>query len=205
MNRFGIEPSLTTYQQLVRAYAEPHRYYHTARHINACLNDLDGVYALADAPATVELALWFHDAIYQPRSSRNEQDSANWAVRFLQKAGVADTECARIHQLIMATQDHTDLADKDTALVIDIDLAILGQDAETFAEFETNIRKEYHWVPAADYCYCRSELLRTFLQRSQIYQTAYFQERYDAIAHTNLQAAITNLQNGILPEDSDNG
>lgn len=204
MHRLGGQSSLETYQQLVKAYAEPHRYYHTAAHINACLQQFDRVQGLAHAPAAVEIALWFHDAIYQTRSQNNEQESADWAVGCLHAAGVAEMDCAQVHHLIMATKEHGDVEDRDRALVVDIDLAILGQEAQTFAEFETNIRKEYHWVPAPEYCLRRSQILESFLQRSHVYQTDYFQERYDAIAKSNLQQAIYNLQQGILPEDGHN-
>ena len=204
MTSLGIEASLGTYQQLVRAYAELHRHYHTVHHISACLQHFDCVRELSQASAEVEIALWFHDAVYQPRSSHNEQDSADWAKRFLQEAGLTDTLCWRVHHLIMATKDHTDITTMDTALVVDIDLSILGQDTDTFANFETNIRREYHWVPVSEYCRRRSEILASFLQHPHVYQTSYFQERYEAAARTNLQNAISTLQNGILPEDSDN-
>lgn len=203
MDSFGVADSLDTYQELVQTYGEPHRHYHTAHHINACLQHFDLVRTEAHAPNEVEMALWFHDACYQPQSHRNEEDSADWARRFLQKGRVAEAQCQRVHDLIMATQHHRDIEDVDAALVVDIDLAILGEKAETFAAFEANIRREYHWVPVADYCYRRSQILTRFLQRPQVYQTPYFQVRYDAIARTNLQQALSNLKNGILPGDPD--
>lgn len=204
MRHFGENPSLETYQQLVRAHTEPHRYYHTADHIKACLGHFDDVQALVHSPAEVEIALWFHDAVYHTRSNQNEQESAGWAVRFLQQAGVARDRCHQVHHLIMATQDHAVKNDGDTALMVDIDLAILGQETNTFAAFEAHIRQEYAWVPVAEYCQRRSKILATFLQRPHVYQTGYFQERYDAIAQTNLQAALSRLQAGILPDSRDN-
>lgn len=204
MYQLGAKPSLDTYQQLVCAYSEPHRHYHTAAHIDACLNHFDKVKSLAQAPAVLEMALWFHDAVYQTQSNQNEQDSADWAVYFLQNSGVAADPCHQVHHLIMATAAHTTHADPDTALMIDIDLAILGQDTQTFANFETQIRQEYAWVPVADYCRRRSQILEAFVQRPPLYQTAYFQERYEAIARSNLQTAIQRLQAGILPNNEDN-
>lgn len=204
MHQLGTKPSLDTYQQLVRAYTEPHRYYHTAAHIDACLDHFDGVKASAQAPATLEMALWFHDAVYQTQSNQNEQDSADWAMHFLQQARVKADPCHQVHHLIMATAAHTPHDDPDTALMVDIDLAILGQDTQTFTNFETQIRQEYAWVPIAKYCRRRSQILETFAQRPHLYQTAYFQERYGAIARSNLQTAIQRLQAGILPNNGDN-
>lgn len=204
MHQLGAKPSLDTYQQLVRAYTEPHRHYHTAAHIDACLHHFDSVKSLAQAPATLEMALWFHDAVYQTQSTQNEQNSADWAVQFLQQAEVAADPCHQVHQLIMATAAHTIHNDEDTALMIDIDLAILGQDTQTFTNFETQIRQEYAWVTIAEYCRRRSQILETFAQRPHLYQTAYFQERYEALARSNLQTAIQRLQAGILPNNGDN-
>lgn len=205
IQNLGGSPSLDTYRQLVQAYAEPHRYYHTADHINACLDHFDGAHTLALAPLEVEIALWFHDAVYHSSSNQNEQDSAHWAARFLHDAGVAQNRCDRVHDLIMATQTHEVQDGPDAALLLDIDLAILGQEARVFSIFEANIRREYAWVPVVEYCQRRSEILETFLQRPHVYQTSYFQERYDAIARANLQTAISRLQAGILPNIEDNG
>lgn len=205
MDQLAGKLCLATYRQLVRAYAEPHRYYHTADHIEACLHHFDGVKTLAQSPVEVEIAIWFHDAVYQTQSHQNEQKSADWAARFLHQAGVAQDRCHRVHHLIMTTHKHEAQDDQDPALMIDIDLAILGQDAQTFADFEVNIRQEYTWVPAVQYCQRRSEILETFLQRPYVYQTAYFQERYEAVARANLQTAISRLQAGILPDIEDNG
>lgn len=204
MHRLGIGASLQTYQQLVRAYSESQRHYHTAHHISSCLQHFDAVQTLAQVPAEVEIALWFHDAVYQPRSNHNEQDSADWAMQFLQEEGQPHSQCLRVHHLIMATQDHTDITKGDAAVVVDIDLAILGQDPATFAEFERNIRKEYYWAPVSEYCRRRSQILASFLQHPPIYQTRYFQERYEATAIANLNTALSNLQTGILPEENDN-
>ncbi|ABW27490.1 HD domain-containing protein [Acaryochloris marina] len=204
MHDLAGQPSLDTYQQLVCAYSEPHRYYHTATHIDACLDHLDRVKVLAQAPAILEMALWFHDAVYQTQSNQNEQDSADWAVHFLQTAGVAVNVCHQVHHLIMATATHTTHDHPDTALMVDIDLAILGQNTQTFADFETQIRQEYAWVPITEYCQQRSQILETFAQRPHLYQTAYFQERYEAMARSNLQTAIRCLQAGILTNNGDN-
>ena len=64
------------FEDLVARYAEPHRKYHTLEHLDECLATFANVRALAGRPAEVEVALWFHDAIYDTRSNSNEKQSA---------------------------------------------------------------------------------------------------------------------------------
>ena len=52
------------FARLMAAYAEPQRHYHTQQHLAECLEHLAAAYSLASEPGEVELALWFHDAIY---------------------------------------------------------------------------------------------------------------------------------------------
>ena len=58
---------------LLARYSEPHRRYHTLQHLAECFAAFDEIADLAQHPADVELALWFHDAIYDTRRSDNEQ------------------------------------------------------------------------------------------------------------------------------------
>ena len=81
MASFGIDAHLDTFERLRGAYAEPHRYYHTFKHIAACLEELDAARGLAAVFHEVEIALWFHDAVYAPTSTDNERRSAEWAPR----------------------------------------------------------------------------------------------------------------------------
>ena len=81
MRQFGLTDNQTTYAELIRAYTEKHRHYHSDAHINAYLQYFDAVREVAEYPAEVELALWFHDAICKLLSSTNELDSADWCAK----------------------------------------------------------------------------------------------------------------------------
>ena len=70
------------------AYSEPHRHYHTTAHIDACLAELDLAGDLASDRGEVEVALWFHDAIYRSWRHDNEQRSADLAAETLRAAPV---------------------------------------------------------------------------------------------------------------------
>jgi predicted metal-dependent HD superfamily phosphohydrolase len=181
------------FSALVTAYSEPHRHYHTAGHIDDCLARLDEAAAIADSPAEVELALWFHDAVYKPASAKNEQKSAEWARKFLQSVGAAEDRCARVFRYVMATRHDADAPEGDATVVVDIDLSILGRAPEVYDQFEQNVRKEYKRVPWPLYRRKRIEILKSFLARRTIYHTDHFRRRYEEQARDNLRAAIESL------------
>ncbi|HEU5304530.1 MAG TPA: hypothetical protein VFU40_07795 [Gemmatimonadales bacterium] len=192
--RLGAEGSgHSIFAHLSAAYAEPGRAYHTAEHIRDCLAHLDAARHLAEHADEVEAALWFHDAVYVPGGSDNEDRSAGLAEAALLACGVLPEAASRIAQLILATRHLTVSSDPDTKLVCDIDLAILGQEPHQFDEFERRIRQEYDWVPEPVYRASRSEILAGFLRRRPIYQTEFFRERYESPARANLERAVARL------------
>ena len=77
--------------------------------------------------------------------------------------------------------------------MLDIDLAILGQEQDIFKEYEDNIRKEYIYVPKEIFNPKRSEILQSFLDRKSIYLTDYFKDKYEEIARDNLKKSIKDL------------
>ena len=178
---------------LLARWAEPQRHYHTFAHLEACLAGLDAHRVLAADPAAVEVALWFHDAIYDPRATDNEARSAALAVTVLRRAGVAETTVAKVERFILATRAHEADADPDTALLLDIDLAILGATPAGYQAYSDSIRREYTWVPEADYRRKRAAVLARFLQRPRLYLTAPFFARHEAPARANLAAEIAAL------------
>ncbi|HWA26393.1 MAG TPA: hypothetical protein VG734_12080 [Lacunisphaera sp.] len=184
------------HRRLVAAYGEPHRHYHNLQHLEECLAELAAADVAAESRATIGMALWFHDAVYDPRSATNEEDSARLADECLGGAGVAAARVGEISRLILATKTHRADGSADAALLLDIDLAILGQPEKRFWEYEAAIRREYAWVPAVTFAEKRAEILRGFLLRPALYQTAAFRDRYETTARANLKAAIERLIQG---------
>ncbi|HET6797685.1 MAG TPA: hypothetical protein VFH40_11035 [Gemmatimonadales bacterium] len=179
--------------QLVQAYAEAGRVYHTANHINDCLAQLDSNRVLAERPEEVETALWFHDAVYIPSAIDNEEQSAKLAQSALTASEIGLDAIHRIAAMILATR-HLTLPDtRDAQLVCDIDLSIFGRHPRTFQDYERRIRQEYAWVPEPVYRSTRSEILAGFLRRRTIYQTAEFRDRYENSARRNLRQLIAQL------------
>lgn len=175
------------FAQLMDAYAEPQRHYHTRQHLGECLSAFDGARALAGHPDEVELALWFHDAIYDVKGHQSEQRSADWARDALRDAGVSTDAAQRVHDLIMATRHTAVPSGRDEPLLVDIDLSILGAERARFDEYEQQIRKEYAYVPGFLFRRKRREILKGFLDRSAIYSTPHFHDMLEARARDNLR------------------
>jgi len=189
----NLAPPTGLCEQLLRAWDEPQRHYHTQQHLTECLTLFDALREHAEQPADIELALWFHDAIYDVQGHDNEARSAHWAVQALATGGVDAARCQRVHDLIIATC-HTALpASPDQALLVDIDLAILGAPAVRFAEYTRQISAEYAWVPPEMYAVKRRAVLQGFLDREQIYTTPAVAQRLEQRARTNLAKAISSL------------
>ncbi|MCB9740113.1 MAG: N-methyl-D-aspartate receptor NMDAR2C subunit [Deltaproteobacteria bacterium] len=176
--------------RVLAAYAEPQRAYHTGVHLEECLALFDEVRALAQRPAEVALALFYHDVVYAPRRQDNEARSAAQAATALRGAGADPATIARVEAWIMATRDHGETDDADAALVVDIDLAILAAPPARFAAYQEQIRQEYRWVPAWIYRRKRAEVLRHFLAKQPIYRTAALAARFEEPARANLRAAL---------------
>lgn len=183
-------------QAVLTAYAGPHRHYHTQQHLAECLTLWTEYRALASHPAVVGLALWFHDAVYDPRATNNEMQSAAWAERVLRDAGVPNVTCQAVKALILATRHQEPPADPETALVVDIDLAILGADPARYAEYERQIRAEYAWVPPEVFIAKRRAVLEQFWARAPLYHTAPLRARFEAPARRNLAQALAQLASG---------
>jgi len=184
---------LAIFRQLAAAYAEQARAYHTAEHIHDCLAQLDRSRSAAPHSDELETAIWFHDAVYLPGSSDNEERSADLARTTLAESGAPARLTDHVAELILATRHVAVPSDPDAALLCDIDLSILGRPPDAFAEFERRIRREYAWVPEPVYRSARSEILRGFLGRRSIYQTDDFRGRYEGQARHNLERLIAKL------------
>lgn len=193
MQNLGVSPQEATYQRLIRAYSETHRRYHTAQHINATLRHLDRVADQADDVLDIEIALWFHDAIYEPFSNTNELDSAVWASMFLSEAEVTQSRIDRVYNLIMATAHSAETVGNDPMLIVDIDLSILGAEPAVYDQFEKDVRYEYKRVPYFLYRQKRKEILASFLDRDRIYTHDTFYFDLEERARANLKAVINKL------------
>lgn len=182
----GLAPAHELRDTLMACYREPHRRYHTLQHLHECLAQLENALPIAQHPAEVEIALWFHDAIYALDRHDNEYQSALWAKNTLEAAQLAPKSVARIAALVMATQHFALPKTVDEGLLVDSDLSILGANPARFAEYEAQVREEYGYVPDAVFFSKRKVILQAFLDRPFIYTTDYFRKQFEVQARGNL-------------------
>ena len=181
---------------LITRYGEPQRHYHGLSHVSRCLEEFCEARGLAAHPFEVGLAIWFHDAIYDPARHDNEEESAGLARASL--GGLLGEESMwLVTSLIIATK-YTGLpAAADEELIIDLDLSILGRPRREFVEYEDGVRKEYSTVPEERFRKGRVQVLSRFLERPSIYYTDYFRARYEEPARENLRFSISKLRNNL--------
>jgi predicted metal-dependent HD superfamily phosphohydrolase len=181
-------------RQLIARYSEPSRRYHDVRHLAHVLAAVDELADEADDIQAVQLAAWFHDAVYDARAGDNEEQSARLAERELPLAGVPATRIAKVARLVRLTATHTVAADDhDGAVLCDADLSILSADADQYAAYTAAVREEYAHVPDADFMAGRAAILRQLLALPRLFATERGRDRWEARARRNVEREIGEL------------
>lgn len=181
---------------LVR-HREPHRHYHTATHVMWVCRHVDELvphHPVDDESALLAAAL-FHDAVYDPRSSTNEADSAALAVRRLGEIGWPPERCALVAHLVNATAAHQSSTVAE-AVLLDADLAILGGQVHEYLPYSVAVRAEYDYLDDAAWRTGRARVLRRFLDRPMIFRTRTMWQLREHQARANLTAELASLQRG---------
>ena len=186
-------PETAVRERLLANYRSADRAYHSMQHLAECFARFDEVESLVRESGEVQVALWFHDAVYDTHRDDNEAASAEWASAVVRAAGGREEIVGRIERLILATRHDVVPSDPDQTLLVDIDLAILGAPADRFDEYEAQIRREYRWVPDAEFRVGRSAILQRFLTRPFIYCSAPFRARFESAARANLARASARV------------
>ncbi len=182
----AIDESAIIHQQLMDSYNEPQRYYHTLDHIEHCLSLFDKISSKLQSPHALELAIWFHDVVYQPGATNNEQLSAD---QFMQttKNRFDDSLRNTVYQHIMATLHlHSEMTHADTKYMVDIDLSSFGLPWPEFIHDSENLRREMAHLSNADYCRKQSAFQQALMDRPRFFRSDYFYQNYESQARQNL-------------------
>ncbi|MFD5006368.1 hypothetical protein ACFWMV_26120 [Streptomyces mutabilis] len=197
----GSGPDPAPYaDNLLARWQEPQRRYHTLAHLAAVLDHVDVLEEHADDPDVVRLAAWFHDAVYLPDRSENEERSARLAERALPEAGVPAGKTAEVARLVRLTVTHSpDGDDRDGQVLCDADLAILASPPSAYAAYTAAVRQEYHFVPDDAFREGRAAILRQLLDLPRLFHTPHGRREWEATARYNLTGELEMLSPGGEP------
>jgi len=180
------------FAEILARHTEPHRRYHGLPHLAALFALLDA--HAPSAPLSSRLAVWYHDAIYDPRAADNEAQSATLAREHLRGLG-ADQACIdETVALIEATRDHwsgPSLGAGDYFL--DADIAILGAPPHLYDRYAADVRAEYAWAPDELYRAGRVRFLDGARARARIFRTDAFEHAFAAAARDNMRRERATL------------
>lgn len=173
--------------KLTELYTSKHRHYHNLIHIANMLT-------MAPQELTFEqqVAVWFHDAVYNPISDHNEEDSVELVTKLLDIDYIDQRgDINIITEIILSTKDHTPRC-PEANLVLDLDLAILGQPAPIYQQYVKNVAAEYApFIPTDIYRYGRQEFLKRFLEKDSFYYTDWGKRYLDEKARENLKSELS--------------
>ena len=170
----------------------------------------------SNSPA-ICLATLFHDAIYDPKSSTNEEDSDKLFKEFCSdiqspsddrsEGGLLAKVATLVSTMILATKKHEIIANETTPdteslqkIFLDIDMSVLGKHEDAYLAYAGYVRKEYSFVEKPVYCEKRAEILTGFLEnKKQIFLSDLFHKTLESRARNNLKREIGLLKQGSIP------
>ena len=176
---------------LRRRLGAPDRRFHNLNHIRDCLHRFDEVASFLSDPDAVEVALWFHDAVYVPSDADNERYSAE--LFLAQSNGANPVFRRRVCGLILATRHQGQSHSNDRRFIEDIDLAGFGAPWDAFMREGALLREEFAAKTDAQYFAGQACFLERLKERPWFFATDYFRERYEARAQENLNGLLALL------------
>ena len=178
-------------EDLLARWSESHRRHHTVTHLHEMLDAIallagDGMQFDREA---VELAAWFHDAVYEIGRDDNDERSAALARELLSSSPVRD-EVAR---LVLVTKTHRVAADDANGAVLsDADLSVLASDPQRYRAFARAVREEHPGVPDDKFRPARTQALSALLT-GPIFHTEAGRRRWESAARRNMAEEIRDL------------
>lgn len=186
------------YQILIDLYQKPKRAYHNITHIAYMLDGLTKIEQLAENINELKIAIWFHDVIYEPTKTNNEEESAKLAYKLLIEKGASE-DCARkVQNLVMATKYTIIAKTNDEKLISDLDLAVLGLSKEIFIKYSDLLHQEYGFEGEEIYWKNRKIILERYVVDKNLFYHSYFKKRYEKQAIENLKFGIKEAKEKII-------
>jgi predicted metal-dependent HD superfamily phosphohydrolase len=186
--------AMQLWEEIEENYSNKKRHYHTLNHLESLLQHLFTIKIQIKDWDTILFSLYYHDIIYNPLKTTNEEKSAEFAENRMQLIGVPQKTIENSLNQILATKKHLLSLDNDTNIFTDADLSILGQPWNVYVNYYTQVRNEYALYPDLIYKPGRKKVLQHFLQMERIFKTDFFYTKFELRAKENLQKELELLQ-----------
>lgn len=174
--------------------AYKNRHYHNLEHLEFMFNEFDDIIFKFTIKQinNIELAIFYHDIVYDIEAGDNEEQSAYKAINSLLRCEAIDLDTIReVNKMILATKNHCS-EESYIEYFLDIDMLILASETDVYLKYSENIRKEYWFYHDESYNGGRERVLREML-KSPIFKTDYYFTRYETIARINIQKELETL------------
>ena len=183
---------------LIEAYSGAARHYHDCRHIDALLELSRAHRTLLADPVAVDLAIIYHDAVYEPSRPDNEAASGAMAAGWLGRLGVSDFLIDKVCGYIEATKHvggapEAGVADPDLDHLLDFDLSVLAAEPAVYDAYAAAIRREYSVYPDTLYRRGRAGVLTKLLAMPSLYRTPALKAQWEIRARENLARELAGL------------
>lgn len=192
-DRAGGNDPRKVYDEVHAYYSEAGRHYHTPKHIEHCLRQFDLASSEMDDADAVEMAIWFHDLVFDITAEDNELQSAR---RFMELAGESMSAefRSKVYDLIMATAPPREPRTKDEKFMLDIDLSSFGLPWEDFVRDSKAVRKESAQQSDAEFFPGQRAFLESLIRREHFYFTDFFRSRIEDTARSNIRRHLESLR-----------
>lgn len=187
------EPELG--KELLALWSQEHRYYHDRVHLLSVLEAVDrlGGKLSAEELMLIQLAAWFHDAVYQG-TAEDEFKSAVLARERLD-AVLSARAVSTVSDLILLTAGHNPKeSDRLGRILCDADLEVLARPEPAYQRYAHAIYQEYAHLPRHVLAEGRSRILTALLEKTTIYATAAGRELWESAARCNVSRELEHLQ-----------
>lgn len=191
--------------RLLQRWNEPHRHYHGPAHLLAVLQRLRELarHGGGDGPGMepsrrVQLAAWFHDAVYDGLPGDDEDRSAELA-RSLLTDVLGAPAAAEVAALVLSTKEHRLPAEfdgdlrRDAALLLDADLGVLASSTPEYDRYVRQVRADYAHVDDVSWARGRAGVLDRLLSADPLFHTEWAAEQWTGPARANLRRESMRL------------
>ena len=178
------------FQKISKAYTKE-RYYHTLRHVFYMLDNIKDFDLNNKEQAKLELAIWFHDYIYNAQNTHNEVLSTFHFIGYAEAIGIRKKDIIEIRNLILDTKHEINPKTKLGKIICDLDLREFVSERQPLNTEE--VRKEYSHISDEEFYKGRTEFLKSMLKKTHIYHTTLYREIFEKKAKQNLITELNNI------------